>query len=184
MYFIFSREGVVMKPIRLLIISSLIVVAFGCSTVSFQYDYDTKVNFASLKTFSFMPVPEEANISTLNVKRVQDALCTQLELKGLAMVSENPDFLIAMHLTKKKKKIVVGNMGYSTSGYFSDSAFAHEFEYEEGTFVLDFVDTQSKELIWRGIAMGEVRTDISSEERVERINVISQDLLSNFPPAK
>jgi hypothetical protein len=160
------------------------VVAFGCATVTVQYDYDTKADFASLKTFSFMPVPKEANINTLNVKRIQDALRTQLELKGLTMISENPDFLIAMHLTKKKKKIVVGTMGYSTSGYFRQSSFSHEFEYEEGTFVLDFVDTQSKELIWRGVAMGEMRDDISSEKRVERINVISQQILTNFPPAK
>lgn len=174
-----------MKPIRLLIVSSLMVVAFGCSTISVQYDYDTKADFASLKTFSFMPVPEEANISTLNVKRVQDALRTQLELKGLTMIPDNPDFLISMHLTKKRKKIVVVHSGYSygTSGYWG-SAFANEFEYEEGTFVLDFVDTQSKELIWRGVAMGEIRYDISPEKRIERINKVAQKILSNFPPTK
>jgi hypothetical protein len=174
-----------MKPIRLLIISSLMVVAFGCSTVSVQYDYDTKADFASLKTFSFMPVTAEANINTLNVKRIQDAVHTQLGFKGYTMIPDNPDFLIAMHLTKKLKKIVIGDGGYSFgSGSYWGSTFSHEYEYEEGTFVLDFVDTQSKELIWRGVAMVEIRDDISPEERIERINEIAQEILNNFPPTK
>lgn len=174
-----------MKLIRLLIISSLMVVAFGCSTVSYQYDYDKKVDFASLKTFSFMPVPAQANISTLNVKRIQDAVRTQLEFKGYTMIPDNPDFLIAMHLTKERKKLVIVDRGYSYgSGSYWGTGFSREFEYEEGTFVLDFVDTQSKELIWRGVAKGEIRDDLSPEKRIKRINEVAQEILSNFPPAK
>ncbi len=174
-----------MKSIRLLIISSLMVVAFGCSTVSVQYDYDTKADFTSLKTFSFMPVPAQANISTLNVKRIQDAVRTQLETKGCKVTTDNPDFLIAMHLTKELKKLVIVDRGYSYgSGRYWGTGFSREFEYEEGTFVLDFVDTQSKELIWRGVAQGEIRDDLSPEKRIMRINEVAQKILSNFPPAK
>ncbi len=174
-----------MKSIHLLIISSLMVVAFGCSTVSVQYDYDTKADFTRLKTFSFMPVPAQANISTLNVKRIQDALRTQLEFKGHTMIPDNPDFLISMHLTKVQKKIVIVDRGYSYgSGRYLGSGFSREFEYEEGTFVLDFVDTQSKELIWRGVAQGEIRNYSSPVKRNERIDEVVQKVLSNFPPTK
>ncbi len=174
-----------MKPIRLLIVSSLMVIAFGCSTISVKYDYDTKADFTSLKTFSFMPVPAQANINTLNVKRIQDAVRTQLEFKGHTMIPDNPDFLISMHLTKEQKKLVIVDRGYSYgTGRYWGTGFSREFEYEEGTFVLDFVDTQSKELIWRGVAQGEIRDDLSPEKRIKRINEIVQKILSNFPPAK
>ncbi len=174
-----------MKSIRLLIISSLMVVAFGCSIVSVQYDYDTKADFTSLKTFSFMPVPAQANISTLNVKRIQDALRTQLEFKGHTMIPDNPDFLISMHLTKEQKKLVIVDRDYSYGiGYNWASGLSREYEYEEGTFVLDFVDTKSKELIWRGVAQGEIRDDLSPEKRIKRINEVAQTILSKFPPSK
>lgn len=181
-----------MKPIRLVIISSLMVIAIGCSTATvkydYDYDYDSKSDFTSLKTFSFMPLPDEANICTLNVKLIQDTVRTQLEFKGLTMVSDNSDILIAMHLTKELKRATVRNTGFTaigySPGYFKHSPFTHELEYEEGTFVLDLVDTQSNALIWRGVAIGEIRDDMSSEWRIERIKAVLQEILTNFPPAK
>jgi hypothetical protein len=58
------------------------------------------------------------------------------------------------------------------------------YEYEEGTFVLDFVDAKSRELVWRGIAQGEVQNYSSPVKRNERINNVVQNVLSKFPPAK
>ena len=177
-----------MKPIRLVIISSLMVIAIGCSTATVKYNYDSKSDFTSLKTFSFMPLPDEANICTLNVKLIQDTVRTQLEFKGLTMVSDNSDILIAMHLTKELKRATVRNTGFTaigySPGYFKHSSFTHELEYEEGTFVLDLVDTQSNALIWRGVIIGEIRDDMSSEWRIERTKTVLQEILTNFPPAQ
>ncbi len=179
-----------MKTVYLLIVLCLMVITFGCSTISVNYDFDSKADFTSLKTFSFLPVPEKANINTLNVKRIHDAVRNQLESKGFKAMTDNPDFLIAMHLTKKKKKLVVSDYNYNYSGYsrtqgtYWRTGITREFEYEEGTFVLDFVDTQSKELIWRGVARGEIRDDLSPEKRIKRINEGAQKILSNFPPAR
>ena len=58
------------------------------------------------------------------------------------------------------------------------------YQYEEGTFILDFVDPESMELIWRGIAQGELRNYSSPVKRYERIDEVVQKVLSNFPPAK
>ena len=178
-----------MKSIRLLIVLGLLVITLGCSTISVQHDYDPKADFTSLKTFSFMPVPAQANISTLNVKRIQGALRTQLESRGYTMTPNSPDFQISMFLTKQKQKIEIANRGYvygAQRGYASSwrTGSTREYQYEEGTFVLDFVDAQSKELIWRGVAMGEIRYYLSPEKRVKRINEAAQKILKNFPPTE
>ncbi len=183
LYFYFIEE-VFMKSIRLLIISSLMVVAFGCSVVSVQYDYDTKADFASLKTFYFMPVPEKANINSLNVKRIQDAVSAQLATKGCRMSDDNPDFLIAMHLTKKDKTDVQFTDHRLSLGSYVNTPQLQTYQYVEGTFVLDFVGTQSKALIWRGVARGEMSEDLSREKRIKKIDVVIQKVLSNFPPSK
>jgi hypothetical protein len=179
-----------MKSIRLLIVLGLLVITLGCSTISVQHDYDPKADFTSLKTFSFMPVPAKANINTLNVKRIQDAVRTQLESRGYTMTPNNPDFQISMHLTKLKQKVEIVDRGYTYGAQYGLYASSlrtgptREYQYEEGTFVLDFVDAQSKELIWRGVAMGEIRYYLSPEKRVKRINEAAQKILKNFPPTE
>ncbi len=179
-----------MKSIRLLIISSLMVVAFGCSTVSYQYDYDPEVNYTGLKTFNWMSVSVQEDIHTLNVKRLQEAVNAQLETKGCKMTEDNPDFYISMHIAKKEKMDVrAWNYTYSGRAMLHGGSYAANtqydvYQYEVGTFILDFVDAQSRKLIWRGIAKGEVRNYSSPVKRNERIDEIVQKVLSNFPPAK
>jgi Domain of unknown function (DUF4136) len=69
-------------------------------------------------------------------------------------------------------------------GFYTGREEIDVYEYEEGTFILDFVDAQSKELIWRGVAKGEVRNYASPVKRDKRINVVVQKVLSDFPPTK
>ncbi len=175
-----------MKSIRLLIVLGLMVIAFGCSGISVQYDYDAKTDFISLKTFNLAPVKVQADIDAFNVKRIQDAVSTQLESRGYTMTPNNPDFLIAMPVGKKEK-IQVTNWGYSYGprwGGYGGPSRMDVFEYEEGTLILDFVDAQSMELIWRGVAKGEIRNYANPVKRNERIDEVVQIVLSNFPPTK
>ena len=179
-----------MKSIRLLIISSLMVVAFGCSTVSYQYDYDPETNYTDLKTFNWMSVSVQENIHTLNVKRIQKAVNAQLETKGCKMTTDSPDFLISMHVAKEEKMDVrAWNYSYGGRAMLHGGSYAATtqydvYQYEEGTFILDFVDAKSMELIWRGIAQGEVQNYSNPVKRNERIDNVVQKVLSNFPPAK
>ncbi len=87
-----------MKSIRLLIVLGLLVIGFGCSSISVQYDYDTKTNFTSLKTFNWLPALVQEDFHVLNVERIKDAVRTQLESKGCTMTNDNPDFLISMRI--------------------------------------------------------------------------------------
>ncbi len=179
-----------MKTIRLLIISSLMVAAFGCSTISYKYDYDPEANFTGLKTFKWMSVSVQENIHTLNVERIKKAVNTQLETKGCTVTADNPDFLISMHIAKEEKMDVKAwNYAYSGRAMVRGGSYVGNteivvYQYEEGTLILDFVDPQSREVIWRGIAQGEVRNYSSPVKRYERIDGAIQKVLSNFPPTK
>ena len=137
-----------------------------------------------------MAVGVQENIHTLNIKRIQREVNAQLEAKGCKMKADNPDFYISMHIAKEEKMDVKAwNYTYSGLAMLHGGSYAANtqfdvYQYEEGTFVLDFVDAQSRELIWRGIAKGEVRNYSSPVKRNERIDEIVQKVLSKFPPAK
>jgi hypothetical protein len=55
-------------------------------------------------------------------------------------------------------------------------------QYDEGTFLLDIVNSQTKKLIWRGTAMDTVQKSDSPEKREERMNKAVTDMLQKFPP--
>ena len=174
-----------MKSIMIGITISLMLIAVSCSTISVKHDYDSTVDFAKLKSFYWMPVPIQAGINTLDVKRIQSAITTQLQAKGYSMMPDNPDFMIAMHLGKQHK-IEVHEWGYAYGprGRYVGPGGIDMYQYDEGTLLLDFVDTRSKDLIWRGVATGEVDRYSSSEKKDKRINEAVQKILNNFPPTK
>ena len=56
-------------------------------------------------------------------------------------------------------------------------------QYTEGTLILDFIDSKSKSLVWRGVAKGAVDPSLTPEKRTKRINEGAAKLMAQFPPA-
>ena len=52
-------------------------------------------------------------------------------------------------------------------------------QYDEGTLVIDVVDANTKSLVWRGVASGEVARGGSSGQRLEQA---VQKMFARFPP--
>ena len=177
-----------MQVYRLLFYLSLIGLIISCSPVyDVQFDYDTKEDFSNLKTYDWLPIPEKADIDRLNIQRIKNAVNTQLEAKGLKMVSENPDFSIASHVGTKDQ-VRVTNWGYSYAPYgrYWGGAWGpggvDVYQYEEGTLILDFVDPKTKNLIWRGSGKAQVDNTATPESRDKLINEAVAKILKNFPP--
>jgi hypothetical protein len=161
----------------------LLAFAAGCATVSVNYDYDPDVNFTNLKTFNWLPNPKSTTRHGLVLNRVKVAVKRELKSKGIVMVSDNPDFLIAIH-GDKHSRTTITDWGYSPGRYgrYWGPRNIDVYQYEEGTLILDFVDANIKELIWRGTATGIVDPDLSPEKRTEKINNAVMKILDKFPP--
>jgi hypothetical protein len=178
-----------MKILPILFIVSSLVFAIACSPIyGVQYDYDTKTDFASLKSYDWLPLPAEQKIDELNEQRIRKAMDMQLQAKGLTMTSETPDFLIAIHLGKKDK-VQVTDWGYGYGpggsywgGYSGYGGGLDVYQYEEGTLIVDFVDPVSMNLIWRGSAKSEVGTEKTPQEREQKTTEAVQKILEKFPP--
>jgi len=177
-----------MKAFHAFWVLFLICFMVSCASIyGVEHDYDKQVDFANLKTYDWMSIPEKANIDSLSVQRVKSAVNTELKGKGLMMTSDNPDFLIAEHLGKKDK-IQVTDWGYDYGPYrgyrgrYPTTGGISVSEYEEGSLILDFVDAKSKKMIWRGVAKAVVDRADTPEKREKLINEAVQEILKNFPP--
>jgi len=155
----------------------------SCSSVyDISYDYDKQTNFAGLKTYDWLPVPREVKVDTLVQDRIKNAVNSELEARGLRMTSDEPDFSIAMHAgTEEKVGYSQDAWGYGYGSYWGGGRY-RKYEYEEGTLVLDFVDTASKKLIWRGAAKVFVDSKMTPEKIDKLVNEAVQKILKNFPP--
>jgi hypothetical protein len=168
-----------MRISRMISFFLFVALVTGCTTMitDVNYDYDREVDFRSLKTYDWMSIQMGSRENELVLKRVKYEVNTQLEAKGLKMTSENPDFLVALQASKKTK--IDFRKHLSSSRHVSDI-----YTWEEGTLVLDFIDGESEELIWRATASGVLATSPSPEERNKNVNKAVKRMLKNFPPAE
>lgn len=164
------------------IIATLLMV--GCSTISVNQDYDPGYDFSQLKTFGFLPIPEDAGIDQLNANRLGDAIKAELISKGYTL-SEKADFGIALHFGQQTKTSVQ-SYGYSYGGWWGRPGMGgvDVSQYNEGTLLIDFIDMKKKELVWRGTGTGVRSQSPSVEERTENINNAIKQILAQFPPTK
>ena len=167
-----------------------IFYSISCSpTIKTGYDYDTKEDFARFKTFDYLTFPDNSQMNEFVLKRTKYYLNQELDSKGLQQSSENPELLIAIH-TRVRSKVQVANMGYayapqmrywSSYGYFGTYGWEVR-EYQKGTLVVDFVDAQEKEMVWRGVADGSI-PEIPQTEKIERIvKQAVKEMMKNYPP--
>lgn len=174
-----------MRSLKTLLVSCFVFCSAACSTISINYDYDKTVNFPSYKYYAWHTIPRTVEMNDLLINRVKNAANRVLQSKGFREVSENPDFFLAIH-TSKQQKVEIIDWGYAYGPYWRRGGYGFGGvdlrQYEEGTLILDVVDANKNELVWRGSATGIVDPYLSPEKRTEKIDAAVTRILDKFPP--
>jgi hypothetical protein len=114
---------------------------------------------------------------------VQGAIEKQLAAKGFARsTSGAPDLLIHYH-ANITQRIDVNRVDREYGYCYEGDCDTRVIEYEAGTLVLDFVDTHTNRVIWRGWAQDSVEGVLDNQDRMERkINEAVTRMLARLPP--
>lgn len=146
-----ARSGFV-----LVTIFTAIIILEGCySGVSgVKYIYEPSTSFSGLNSYAWTTVSGQHE--PLVVPNVQFFADQVLEQKGFKKTSEKPDFLISTEIE------------YETSYN----------KYQLRMLTLNIYRRESKELIWRGTAPGNINTDAASNDLRNAV----RDILAKFPP--
>jgi len=151
----------------------------SCSPIHVRTDYDREVDFSRYRTFKWMPVPKKRHKKTVRRgslldRRLRRAVERELEAKGyIIKESGKTDALLAYHVGVQNR-VDIERYGY---GYWGRRTYVHR--YKEGTFIIDIVDAQAKQLVWRGAAQGVVGRSGNSEEK---INKDIAKIFEKYPP--
>jgi hypothetical protein len=167
------------------------IVAAGCSSISVNYDYDPGADFTTYKTFAWITQPtnisgnaQQAQAqSSLVGKRIMHSVTGVLAEKGLTEDDNDPQLLLAYH-TGVQDKVQVTDWGYGYGPYdgWYGGGGVDVYNYQEGTLILDLVDAQSKQLVWRGTAQGVLESNPDPETMQRKIDNVVGRMLQNYPP--
>ncbi len=163
----------------------------NCSAYVAQFDYDRNEDFSAYTTYDFYPLPQavSAEADSRVIQRVKEALTRELKAKGFSRSTEDPDLLIAIH-TQTKEKINITNWGYTYAPYdyyWRGDDYWHgegidEYQYEEGSLMLDMVRADEDEMIWRGLYSRALPLKLTPEKIDKLVDHAVATILESFPP--
>jgi hypothetical protein len=165
-----------------LMVTVLAAVTFAQKTT---FDFDRGANFARYRTYAWT---EGSPVGDRFVdQRITDAVERHLALKGLvrATPGNRPDMLVAYH-ANFDRNLQVNAFGTGWGGYRyggSRSGSARVEEILVGTIVVDLVDAATTDLVWRGMATGDVDVDAKPEKRDQNIDRAAAKIFKNYPPS-
>jgi hypothetical protein len=156
-----------------------VAAALGCATMRTSVDYDRSVVFSRYKTFAFQRgTPARRDFMQ---RRIEEVIASTLQSKGLAAAkTEKPDLRVFTHVViEREQRIDTIVYGY---GWRWGGGVARTFvtDIPVGTLIVDLVDTEAKELVWRGKASDTINPD--SEAREEQLREAVAKMFESFPP--
>lgn len=147
-----------MKTPRLLFCSLLLLMnPFAALAQSVRTDYDRSFDLTKLKRYDFYQQARKSGdplaASPLNDRRIHNALDAQLKARGFtSSASEQADFLIAYFVTTRKGLDIQDNR----FGLLQRMGSINVNQVTEGTIVVIFVDSATRQEVWRGFVSGTI----------------------------
>jgi hypothetical protein len=160
------------KPVPALPLLLLALLPASPLAAKVRVDYDRNADFESYRTYAWKATPDTSldedypDIHARIVKGVEYYLTEG----DLIEDEENPDLWVTYHArTTSDLRVDTTQMGYMYgAGWAWDPYWGgpgaipmvgHARTYKRGTFVLDLVDAHTGEIVWRGTAEGQLKSD-------------------------
>lgn len=147
-------------------------VAALCLTVNFiqaqdvTIDSETKpdTDFSKFKTYAWASQVDSKSdqgqyfLSDLALKKqIRDAVSYAMDGRGYQLTRQNPDLIVNFRVFDKPTTIkgyTGGNSGYFGANEVQGLGNEQDIQVQEGTILVNIVDTKTSQAIWRGLASG------------------------------
>ena len=169
--------------------NSILILALAlmtaCAPVRVNYDYDTKTDFSTYKTYNYY-APLNTGLSDLDTKRLLDVLDTQLMAKGLTL-SDTPDFVINIQ-SSEYQDVQRNNVGVGMGGGGGNVGGGISIGIPVGQanvnrqIIFDFVDDSKSGLFWQAISDSSYNPNANPQQREAQLQKIVEKVLSGYPP--
>jgi hypothetical protein len=190
-----SSSEITMLKHRFFIILFLLVLLHGCAGIRVSQDYPVERDYSIFKTYAWQSETQEKTgdlrlDNPLRDMRIRSAVDKVLSGKGLQRVSDvQPDLYIAYQQkiynridSDNGSGFLFGIGSFGTHGGIGFSTGNRVSGYDEAMLVIDIIDAESRDLIWRGIGTRIFAPHADPAKITKRINETVQKILAQFPP--
>ena len=160
----------------------------GCATMNVSSHVRSGVDFTQYRTYDWgaadaLPTGDpRLDKNPFFQDHMQGAVEKQMAAKGFERAAAGtPDLRIHYH-ANITQRIDIDRADRDRGYCYEDDCQAGVIEYEAGTIVLDFVDTRTNKVIWRGWAQDSLDGVLDNKDRMERkIDEAVSRMLARLP---
>jgi hypothetical protein len=165
--------------IAIVMIAACILAPAGCATsLSVHQDWDPHYDFSTIDSYAWLPLRATANIGEARLKRLVAAIDAEMAQKNLTLTADHPSVLFELHVMSERRLDLVQ---YGATARWKSEDEAAE-DLDKGSMMLDILDGETRELVWRAVASSDVDPSASPEEQRERYAKLANKLFDKFPP--
>jgi hypothetical protein len=177
--------------IYLALLTSCLSLA-GCASAPVRTDFDSSIDFLEYRDFSWREPPLKetgerepdpfARNSLLD-KRVRDAIAAELALRGLASVDPAEADLLVDYRVIYSERLVAHEthrpVPFRRYYPFLYDVDVHVSEVPQATLLIDLIDSETEQLVWRGWVEGrDFDRNLDDREVIAAV----QAILRRYPP--
>jgi hypothetical protein len=163
--------------ITFIAVTALILLGAGAAGQEISNDY-SKADFAHFKTYAWASDHRRPD-DPLN-RSIVSSIDGQLSAKGLTKVSpgEHPDVLVSYDVVFDRD---IRGMGFRD--HLRNMRLRSGSKYVlMGILVVSFIDSGTGEMVWRGMASGDVDANASPKKHDKKIHEVVHKIFRSYPP--
>jgi hypothetical protein len=178
-------------PLLLSLVAALFLLE-SCSPFTKVYsEEEPGVNLSKYHTFNWLnnaTIPKGNSgplwLTEATQAKIRTAVETQMSHFGFKPCDEKPDLMLHYHVVIKNEVLYVPDWScggvFEAPGQYDRCHRVQPIHYQEGTLIIDFIDTKNGNQVWRGAAVG-VLNDMKPEEADARIQAAAEAIFKKYP---
>jgi hypothetical protein len=185
-----------MRILRTLITVAAAIPVLACSSSRIQTDFDHQADFSSFSTFSWYQAKQNGGPtegpSQIIDGRIRRAIAENLVANGFSQAATGESDLLVTYYTSLNSQMQFRTTGWGYGhgwgwgpywgvgyGFWPGWTTTTVHNYHEGTIIIDIIDREKNQLVWRGVTTRVLGKKSHSDEKTDQSMA---RVFNNFPP--
>lgn len=195
-----------MRWVYIILMGMMLGSLGSCSSARVYSDKVQGVDLSRFKTYAWLPSPKDTTDGNKNAlssdiadQNIRAAVDREMQSRGYRLDPTNPDLLVLQHTNFQNRQETVRSPIYSSYNYYYPGFYAgpwypyyysgyssmpyitgydiRQIEYTEGKVVIDVIDRDKHQLVWRGWSTEEIDT----QKDVNKLYKHVEDIFDKYP---